>query len=66
MEPRKSSFCSTDHVTEQCVTVWADSEFPNRIHIHDLEFNNLDIVTTRESFGKFVQGVKAGEFDDLI
>lgn len=63
MEPRKSSFCSTDHVTEQCVTVQVDNH--DRVVIHDEAYNDLPIVTNRKAFGQFIQGVKAGEFDDL-
>lgn len=67
MEWRKSSFCSSDHVTEQCIKVTKDNLWPSdRLFISDPELNDLPLVTSRDSFRKFVQGVKAGEFDDLV
>lgn len=62
MQWRKSSFCGTDHVTEQCVEV-APASQGAVIYLKDWEG---DLVSySREEFRAFVLGVKAGEFDDL-
>ena len=62
MNWQRSTFCDRDQ--PMCVEVKKDHD--GRILIRDDQFNDLPIVTDRESFGALVAGIKAGEFDDLI
>lgn len=70
MNWQKSSFCSTDHVTEQCVEV--TSTLGSKIVLRDTQFDGWhdishnEMVTDRQSFAKFIEGVKAGEFDQYL
>lgn len=61
---RVSSFCGTDHVTEQCVRIrLAAASLPGFIDIKDEHGDTVQF--TREEIKAFFDGVKAGEFDDL-
>jgi DNA-binding sugar fermentation-stimulating protein len=57
---RKSSF-STD--TGACVEVAEDGE---RILLRESDEPGVVICTTRRKLRAFIEGAKAGEFDDLV
>lgn len=60
---RRASACSTDHVTEQCIEVFAGDGV---VGIRSTRHPSDVVVDTPEAFATFVAGVKAGEFDDLL
>lgn len=63
MEWRKSSLCSADTATEQCIEIAAETRgaLLMRSNLRPTEV----ITVTSDEFATFVAGVKAGEFDDL-
>lgn len=63
MQWRKSSFCGTDHVTEQCVEI-ASAPSSGLVFVKASTREDV-VVCTDEEFRAFLLGVKAGEFDDL-
>lgn len=66
MEWRKSSFCSTDHVTEQCIEISTfDRGGEPLLMLKDEHFTSAAMVTSKAAFRSFLAGAKAGEFDDL-
>lgn len=56
---RRSSFCSTDHVTEQCVEVSIRSRY---VFVRSTN-SETEVAFTHDEFAAFLAGVKAGEFD---
>lgn len=60
---RRSSYCGTDHVSEQCVEVdTAGSE----VYVRDSKDPDGPVlVFSHDEFAAFVLAVQAGEFDDL-
>lgn len=61
---RKSSFCSTDQATEQCIEVAVIAEQTTMLMRSNIRPSEV-ITVTGDEFSTFVNGVKAGDFDDL-
>ena len=61
MEWIKSSFCSTEQLTDQCVEAIRVDEY---VYLKDPRGSVVNY--TPDEFRVFLDGVKAGEFDHLI
>lgn len=57
----RSSFCGTDHVTEQCAEV--ERCHAGEIHLRSSRDPGAWVHFTNAEWDAFVEGVKAGEFD---